>query len=465
MVGARSTKRIDMSEETSPGQQPPELKKSGNSGCLWTVVISVVVGIALIVGGGYYVMMHTSLPFQPLIKMINASGDAQIKGFKGSLASGFALDEFRIFSTGKSDTSFEGVSFKYNGAKDPSGKGHFIIEEFAIRKAFISLPPLEENEKEEVKVTPAFHEPELDAALNQEQLDEVGVLEIKSIRIDEFIIENAEGEQKKGSFLLSNFKADASGVTLGDLQATGDFLEMKLDAAPEGSPYRQIVRGVVKAALDKAILKDIPFTVEFGGAQRARFAVFDGKLSATPEGEDSVRTVIKGLTLSDYLSPTVVSMPTDLNLTMITTDKGRRTEVEGGDFRLGKTRFKVDVQALIDGDDPEANKLTATAEIDGKEVVLRIAEPDERHRHFTYEFSCEGIEADELPARVLFHKPVSQLSDAEKQQLEQFVSRHIRQPESAPASAEAGQASTPAPEPAAPEPAAPTAGSAPEKRP
>lgn len=402
-------------------------------GCLWAVVISVVVGIALVVGGGYYAMMHTSLPFKPFIQMVNASGDAEIKGFEGSLSSGFSADEFRVFTTGKSDTYFEGISFKYNGARDFSGSGRFIIEEFAIKKAFISLPPFGGGEEEELRVEPAFHTSELDEALDQEQLDELGVFEIKSIRIDEFVIENSEGEQKKGSVMLADFKADKSGVTLGDLKVTGDYLEMKLDAAPEGSDYQQVIHGAIKSAIDRAILKDISFSVEFGGAgnaSKARYAAFDGKLTAEPEGEEGVKTIIKGLTTSDYLDPKVVSVPAELNMVMTTTKKGNRTEVEGGDFLLGKTRFKVDAQALIDGDDPEANKMTAIAAIGGKEVVLRIAEPDAEARHFTYEFSSDGIDSGDLPAQVLFHKSLAELNDDEKEQLNLFASRHLEEPES-----------------------------------
>jgi hypothetical protein len=428
-----------MSQDTPPTLQPPELKKSSNNGCIMAVVISIVVGIAVVMGGGYYAMMHTSLPFRPIETMINASGDAEIKGLTGSLSSGFGVEEFRVFDTGKSDTYFTGVSFKYNGARDFAGNSRFIVEEFAIKKVFISLPSFEEDKAaEKLRVDPAFHSSELDEALDNNDLDQMGAVEIKSLRIDEFVIENFAGEQKTGSVLMTGFKADKNGVTLGDLKVSGDYLELKLDTLPATNQYRQVIRGALKAAIDKSIRKDITFNIEFGGvgnAIKARYSAFDGKVVAEPGGDAGVRSTIDGLTISDYLDPQVVSLPADIRLVTTTAEQGKRTEVESGSFVLGKTRFEVDAQALIDGDDPETNKLMATAEIEGVEVMIRIAEPDSGERHFQYEFSGAGIAEADLPSRVLFGKVASALTVDEKQELELFASRHLKaeeEPESAP---------------------------------
>lgn len=398
-------------------------------GCLMAGGIIVVVVIAAVLGGGYYALMHTSLPFKPFEEMINSSGKAEIKGLKGALASGFSVDEFRIFKTGLNDTYFTDISFKYNGMRDIEGNNRFIINEFHIAKVFISLPTFESEEGEDGSfvLQPAFESPELDEALSGERLGESVVFEIKSFRIDEFVIENSDGERKNGSVSLTDFKVDPSGVTLGDLQVSGDYIEMKLEELPKTNPYRQAISGSIKAAIDAVIRKDIVFSVEFGGpgnAKKARYSIFDGKILVTSTEEGLAETTITGLTLADYLDPKVADLPADVSLTLTSSKNGQSTEIGGGSFLLGKTLFEVAPQELLKGD-VDGNKMTAIAEIDGKEVVMRIAEPKDGERHFTYEFSSEGIDAAGLVAQVLFQKASDDLNEDEKQVLETFASRHL----------------------------------------
>lgn len=395
--------------------------KSKVNGCLMAFVITVVVTIAVVVFGGYYALFHSSWPLNFAAKMINETGQMEVKGLKGSLSTGFAADEFRIFETGLTDTYFKNISFKYNGMSDVSSEQRLIVEEFVIGKAFISLPEMNASESDD-----SFDAnlSEFDELESPEELEETGSFEIKVFRIDEFVIQNPDGEEKSGSILLSGFKADHNDMAIGELKVTGDYLEMNLENLPETNQFRQAIRGVLKSAIHQTIRRDINFSLAFGGegnAKQAAFTMFDGKVKGR-QNDGTMTTEYLDLTLSNYLDPSFANLPDEVTMKIVTSKDERVSEVSAGSFRIGRTKFTFDTQT-IEPRDPEKNSLVASAELGGRTVTLRIPEV-ENNKRMKYEFSSDGMDLPDLVAQVLLGKNAAALNDEEKEQVTEFAKNH-----------------------------------------
>lgn len=414
-----------MSEEKPSLQKPAsgqEKPKSGGKGCLMAFVITVVVSIASIVFGGYYALFHSSLPLTLMAKAINDSGMMEIKGLKGSVSEGFSADEFRIFKTGLTDTYFTNISFQYNGMSDLSNNQRLIVEEFIIGKAFISLPEMEASASDG-ELEPRMEK--IEKIESPEELEQTGSFEIKTFRIDEFVIQNPDGEEKSGSVLLSGFKADHNDMQIAELKVTGDYLEMNLETLPETNQFRQAIRGVVKAAIHQAIRKDIDFALEFGGvgnAKQGSFTMFDGQVQGRQTIE-AMTTEYLGLTLSNYLDPSFVNLPDAITMKTVTAKDEQTTEISAGSFQIGQTKFKFADQTINERD-PQEQVLVASAEIGERTITLQIPNVEASNR-MKYEFASEGMDLPDMVAQVLFGKDTEDLSDEEKEKLAGFARNHM----------------------------------------
>lgn len=405
-------------QKPAPGQKP----KTKANGCLMAFVITLVVTIAVVVFGGYFAVMHSSWPLKFFAKMINESGEAEIKGLEGSLSSGFSADEFRIFETGLTDTYFTNISFKYNGVSDLSGNQRLIVEEFVIGKAFISLPEMDE---EDSSGDIHFDSSEFEDLQGAEELEETGSFEIKAFRIDEFVIQNPDGEEKSGSVLISGFKADHSDLKIGELKVTGDFLEMNLETLPETNQFRQAIKGVVKSAIHKTIRKDIDFSLEFGGegnAKQATFTMFEGKVRGR-QNHDSTELSYDGITLADYVDPSWMAFPDDVTMKTVSSSDEKTVEISAGSLRIGRTKFSFEAQTL-EKRNRDKNELVASAEIGDRTIALRIPDFEDNDR-IRYKFSSEGMDQSDIVAQVLFGKAAADLNDQEREQMAEFSARHI----------------------------------------
>jgi len=419
----------------SPGQpdkQEIQPKKSSVSGCLIAIVISIVVAGILVCVGGYWAVMHSSLPLKPIEAAINASGEAKITGLKGSLSSGMSADELRIFETGASDSWFTGIVFRFNGISDISSHNRVIVEELSVKQAYLSLPLESKEGREQEKVVNIDFNDGDDDDLGSEEFFEASgpdgapTFELKNLRIDELVIENGLGETNRGSLVLTGFKAAGDDVSLQDIQITGDFLELSLDQLSSTNRFDQVIVGKVKTALHKAILTDIDFRIEFGGTGNGkafRMSALGEKITLEPGEQPESGTIsIRSFTLSNYLDTAVADVPNNITLTASSTGKRTGTTIEGGTFDLGKTTFDLAKQTIAR--DAEGQELTATAKIGDSEVTAYIAEPDS-DANFRYRFVAEPTVDADLVSLVLFQSDTNQLAPAQLQTLDQFKRRHI----------------------------------------
>lgn len=426
---------------STPSGQPdkPEIRpgKSSVSGCLLAIVISIVVAGILVCVGGYWAVMHSSLPLKSIEAAINASGEAKITGLEGSLSSGMSADELRIFETGASDSWFTGIVFRFNGISDISSHKRVIVEELSVKQAYLSLPlETEDGRKKDTVVNIDFNDGEDDDLESEEFFEASGpegapTFELKKLRIDELVVENGLGETNRGSLLLTGFKAMGDEVSLQDIQITGDFLELSLDQLSSTNRFNQVIVGKVKTALHKAILNDIDFRVEFGGAGNGkafRMAAFDGKVTLEPGDQPESGTIsVREFTLSNHLDAAVADFPNNVTLTATTAGKNAGTEIVSGTFDLGETTFELAAQSIAP--DAEEQELKATAKIGNAEVTAHIAEPD-GDAHFRYRFVADPAMETDLVSLVLFRSGTNDLSESELATLAEFKRRHLPDVES-----------------------------------
>ena len=424
---------MPLASQPSGRLQKTEIRpgRSSNNGCLIAVVASIVIAGVFACVGGYWAVMHSSLPLKPFEAAINESGKAKITGLKGSLSTGMSADELRIFDTGAGDTWFTDIVFRFNGIADISSHNRVIVEELSVKTANISLPlESDEDGNDMVDLDINLGDDENGTTVEFESsgsgdLGDVISFELKTLRIDELIVANGRGETNRGSLLLSGFKAAGENVSLDDLQITGDFLEVSLDQLPASNRFAQVVTGKVKTALHKAILRDIDFRVEFGGAGNgddARISAFAGAMNYEPGPDsDTGLLTISNLTLSNYLDSAVADFPTAVDFRVSKTSGDGDTRLEGGRFQIGRTTFFLEVQKIASDDDDQ--ELIAKATVSDREITLHIAEPKEGG-HYVYRFSSNVEDEADLASLVLFETGHAELNDKQWALLKLFKRRH-----------------------------------------
>ena len=124
------------------------------SGCIGIGCLIVFLFIAVVGIGGYFSLMHTTLPLQFVEAAIEESGEVEIDGLDGTLSSGFSADKFR-FKTNSDDWSeLNDINFKYSSKSSFFGGDKLVIDDISVKSGTIYAEW--DPEEQQIDLTPDF---------------------------------------------------------------------------------------------------------------------------------------------------------------------------------------------------------------------------------------------------------------------------------------------------------------------
>jgi len=393
-------------------------------------------------GGVYYAIFHSSLPLAQLEEMLEASGDTEIEGLSGSISSGFHID--RLSTRGEEDrwSTFEDISFRFNGLIDVYQNHRLFIQEFSVGSGEVyveELPRFEDlgrasEDSDAPEVEPA------DSVAVTREFEGLEELRIDRLQLTNLkLIETATGaEFTVDEIALEDFQYLNGRVTrLGDVVVTTDDIEFHSDKSElfADQPSSVVTRkfsGIVRSTIHENIIADISFDTDVcfpeDGELRARTILFDGKVIYDNSRAGQTQGVWQDFTLTDYIQwkhgplpshvtarMTQVSHPSEDNRVVVTIEPGAT-------FQLGELLFEVE-----------------TGEFEADEHADRSLPILAKHSSEAGEFDCRlyllndqpyfavELESDDqkstpdLYARVFFGKDHESLSDMEKESVAKLV--------------------------------------------
>jgi autotransporter translocation and assembly factor TamB len=386
-----------------------ERKKSmGCGGCFLYALGGIVLTIALVVGGGYYTLMHTAYPLKKVAQVIEQAAPPAspilIKDISGSFSTGA-----RIKTLKWENGEVENLCITYDNLAQSIRSRRFIFREISVTKAHISVFEPESSSKTKDPSTPGTS----DTPFNWDlfQIDKLSLSDIfLTNRLTGFSIAIPK-------FEWTGFKWEKGTTQFGTIKADTD--QFKIETGKATTPgFITRLTGTLRPRLHPSILKEFSFDAEIGplGSNTpCRVTAFDKAFTATvnPDGTGTLK--IQALNVASYFKDLWLQ---DVNLDIETQKTGTEfpLNIKSGAFNLGKTRFTVQPAMLENS--VERTKtfrlLEANAEVEGKKIhyTLSIKDGSEKVAHQLT--SQPDMSPDELVALILFGKPAADLTAAEK---------------------------------------------------
>lgn len=383
-------------------------KSKGCGGCLLYALGGILLMIALVVGGGYYTLMHTAYPLKKVAQAIEQSAPPEspiiIKDISGSFSTGA-----RIKALKWENGEVENLCITYDNLAQSIRSRRFIFREISVTKAHISVFAPDSSTKTKEPSTQGTS----DTPFNWDlfQIDKLSLSDIfLTNRLTGFSIAIPK-------FEWTGFKWEKGTTEFGTIKADTD--QFKLETGKATTPgFITRLTGTLRPRLHPSILKEFSFDAEIGplGSNTpCRVTAFDEAIIATvnPDGTGTLK--IQALDVASYFKDLWLQ---DVSLDIETQKKDSEfpLHIKSGAFNLGQTRFTVQPARLENNVEKlETFKLLeAKAEVEGKKIhyTLSIKDGSEKVAHQLT--SQPSLSPDELVALVLFAKPSADLTTAEK---------------------------------------------------
>jgi len=386
-----------------------EPKKSmGCGGCLLYALGGILLTIALVVGGGYYTLMHTAYPLKKVAEVIEKAAPPEspitIKDISGSFSTGA-----RIKTLKWENGEVENLCITYDNLAQSIRSRRFIFREISVTKAHISV--FEPESASKTSEPPAQGTSDTPFNWDLFQIDKLSLSDIfLTNRLTGFSIAIPK-------FEWIGFKWEKGTTEFGTIKADTD--QFKIETGKATLPgFITRLTGTLRPRLHPSILKEFSFDAEIGplGSNTpCRVTAFNEAVTATvnPDGTGTLK--IQSLDLASYFKDLWLQ---DVNLDVETQKLGADfpLHIKSGSFRLGKTLFTVTPATIQTKEKPQAplSLLEARAEINGTKIQYKLIIKDASEKIVHQIKSQPDLKTDALVALVLFEKSVSDLTAAEK---------------------------------------------------
>ncbi len=412
-----ATNSMDAVTDRDVKRTTPAAERSG-CGCVIRLLLGLFLLFLTVIALIYYVAMHTSWPLRSVASAIEKQGEPvnlRLKGVSGSISSGMQIKSME-WKTGQ----VTDVRIKYNGIIDILYSRRLILHEIHVGKAHLDITGFNPD---------SLHDKNGGPAQNANGSHEDSPL--KLFQIERLSLNDIEIKDDATGFLLAiptilwtGFKAENGKIEFGDLTASSDRLtiETSSSTSPE---FQRHIQAVVLPKLHSTIRNPIRISIEFAYSNdkiKYKCDAFDGKLTIATQPDQSTIAQCQGLNLDEYFDAV---LPRELTVTTIQSEdfqKLNSLEIRGGSFKLGKRTFTVTPQ-----------KLERVAE--AKRISTTLATSDEGGIPMNYDIVVVGNEQGiptvgqqvtstppmsphEVLAQLFYAKSVTELSDAEQQELE-----------------------------------------------
>jgi len=383
-------------------------KSMGCGGCLLYALGGILLTTALVVGGGYYTLMHTAYPLKKIAKVMEQAAPPEapitIKDISGSFSTGA-----RIKTLKWENGEVENLCFTYDNLLTSIRSKRFIFREISVTKAHIRVfEPVSASKQNEFSAKETSDTP---FNWNLFQIDKLSLADVfLTNRLTGFSIAIPK-------FEWTGFKWEKGTTEFGTIKADTD--QFKIETAKATTPgFITRLTGILRPRLHPSILKEFSFDAEIGplGSNTpCRVTAFDEAFTATVNSDGTGTLKIKSLNIASYFKDLWLQ---DVNLDGETQKLGADfpLHIKSGSFRLGKTLFTVTPETIQTKEKPQAplSLLEARAEINGTKIQYNLIVKDGSEKIVHQIKSQPDLKPDELVALVLFEKSVSDLTAAEK---------------------------------------------------
>ena len=414
-------------------------------GCFWTCLIVLAAVVAIVVGGGYYTLFHTSMPLKAIAAAISQDGKVMIEGVTGTLNSGFHVDRVEIKDAGQPPSELEDISFRYRGRGWPGGGERVIIEEASVGKAtvYVDLPSLSTDgaayeARPSGQVSDVAPGPE-NAGANRGPVrlgSEFQFLQINRASLGNLIIRDL-----KQNFELSvpkiewtGFRIENGKIDPGALTVDSDRLEVKtlpgrtVQVLDQTIAFQKCIVATVSPSLHEmlrdTIDAELDLSLSLRGLKVARLQAFDAVLVAFFDNATRSGFVrISQLDLGRYVTGEPFDLPKQFALDVaFTTQKSPREheiDLRSGSFQLGVVEFVLEPQQVLVAErNPQPVTVRAKGQQDGAEYLFDLTiSPSDRPLRQRLS-SNPPQEPREVLARVFLGKSPAELTDDEAAQIE-----------------------------------------------
>lgn len=384
-------------------------KSTGCGGCLLYALGGILLTIALVVGGGYYTLMHTAYPLKKVAKVIEQTTSPEspitIKDISGSFSSGA-----RVKTLKWENGEIENLCITYDNLLTSIRSKRFIFREISVTKAHFSVfeatASASKTNDPSAQGTPG-------TPLNWDlfQIDKLSLSDVfLTNRLTGFSIAIPK-------FEWTGFKWEKGTTVFGTIKADTD--QFKIETGKATLPgFITRLTGTLRPRLHPAILKDFSFDAEIGplGSNTpCRVTAFDGALAAHVNPDGTGMLNIQSLNVASYFQDFWVQ---DVNLDIESKKNGAEStlQIKSGSFRLGKTFFAITPATIQAKEKPQAplTLLDAQAEINGTKIQYTLNVKDGSEKIIHQLKSQPTLKPDALIALVLFGKPMDDLTVDEK---------------------------------------------------
>jgi len=395
-------------------------KSNGCGGCLLYGLGTIIFLILLVVGGGYYTVMHSSYPLRKIAEAIEqaAPPDApiSIQDVSGSFSTGAQIKRL----TWK-DGEVENLCITYDNLFRSLRAKRFIFREISVTKAHISgLESLTSN-------TPS-ESPEIEDA--EDSPTDWDLFQIDKLSLSDIILSNnlTGVSIVIPKFEWTGFKWEKGNTQFGTINADTPAFKLVTDDSKTPGFLKRFT-GEIRPGLHASVLKAIPFEIECGPLGKnmpCRLSAFNHAVTVESHADGTGAMKVQGLDLSAYFKD-LLQNEIQLDIAFNNPDKESSFEIKSGSFILGKQRFAV-IPMLLKGSEKEQSDepiLVARSEGEGVKITYTLRDKAPTGG-FAEELSSEpAMSPDALIATLFFGKPFAELSAAEKEIVAERQKRFI----------------------------------------
>jgi hypothetical protein len=452
--------------------QPADIKNYASGGresrrglgCIGFGCIGSVVLLLLLCAGSYYAVAHTSLPLSLIKRAIESDGNARVQGLRGSINTGFEIDrlEFRSEYEGKWNELI-GIKLAYNGLFDIMRNNRVIISEASVRSAMIYSEYEEPRKSEQelripfswlLDVEPVEFGREF-GDLESEDLRELVEMRIGLVNVGAMTLVDPETDDRLAieTFQYRDLLIESGKVTNpGQFTVKCDFFDAETGPSAEWPSVEMawLVKGELKPAINKILLKPLPFELDLAHPRKdktsAKWSLMNGALKVDGEGEREVRVLMTDFSPGEYLDLDTQMIPSKWNVSIssvpaseVITEPGeepaedserekdgpqrivgsgdsapfKRTVkfLPGGHFMLGNTRFELEPATFeVFSEDNPPLVLVGNGKL-GERDIKAVIRWQESAPFLKFELSSPGLQAREIWALLFYDKPYKELDE------------------------------------------------------
>jgi len=469
-------------EQKAAGTIDSLQRTSGGGGCgIVGIGCGIVVALFLTLCISlYFVGMHSSLPLALMERAIEADGKVKVEGLKGSISSGFEMEEMK-FQSDENDqwNEVRDVRFKFNGFWDVMRSKRLIINEASVGGATIYTSIDEDGQ---LQISPNIDGQEIAEELTEEwqgardDFRDDDLDELKELRIDLLsarnvtLIDHTTGTRLEFNRVeFRDFQMLHGKMTrMGDLQIISDHLDLKSDhsARYPDEPAAWNVKGVIKPTVHKALIGEMPFDVDVaipfdrpGENMRAHCRLFHGQVELDEPYGDERSIKLADFSPSQYFDSDGRLVPDHWNVQMQLRRAQPESQTEaakretkgnesanpagkparafsiaiqpGGSFQLGESRFEIQTTRVIYSGgsqipatmQPQAIK--ATADLPDIGAVTAEIRLNANAPWYSIQLKSKDLEPNDLWAQLFYGKDYSQLDTDQQIAVNKTVSAGV----------------------------------------